>query len=234
MSSVNKCLLIGNSRWHWATEINGEWSFSHKDPNIYELKSNQYSLLKWAAVGELPNGINLDPKKEILIQHIPLNNIPPWIGIDRAIASWIAFKKANEEQKEKSDLLVADAGTIMSINKIKRNGEFVGGQLIAGLRLQLAAMVSGAKNLHKINQSNISEIEAFPLETSKAMQRGCIQALTGALIEAQKEAKSELWLCGGDANLLYEELKRKNLDVKCYPNLVLEGIVDLINLEMNT
>ena len=234
MSRLQKCLLIGNSRWHWATEINGEWTFAHKDPNQYELESNQNYLSKWAAVGELPNQIQLDPRKEVLIKHIPLNNIPSWIGIDRALASWIAFKKVNEGKKYKSDLLVADAGTIMSINKITRQGEFVGGQLIAGLKLQLSAMVSGAKNLKKVDRKKISHVEDFPIETSKAMQRGCIQALTGALIEAQKEAKSQLWLCGGDANILYKELKNKGLDVICHPNLVLEGIVDLINLEINT
>ena len=123
-------------------------------------------------------------------------------------------------------LLIADAGTVLSINRITKNGEFAGGQLIPGLQLQLRAMETGTQNL--INPGPSSSTPAqFALTTAEAMQRGSIQALVGTLIEAIKEANTPLWLCGGDAPILVKELEKRNTEVIHHPNLVLEGMVDI-------
>ena len=57
------------------------------------------------------------------------------------------------------------------------------------------------------------------------MQRGSLQALVGSLIQAIKATKMPLWLCGGDAPILIEELNKLNVEVLHHPNLVLEGMV---------
>ncbi len=219
-------LLIGNSRWHWATKKNDTWHFSHTKPNPKQIEALAMSLDAWAAVGPIPNNISLNPTKRLNIKDIPLKNSPSWLGIDRALAGWGAFKKVNASGLNSFDLLVADAGTVLSLTRITASGEFAGGQLIPGLSLQLSAMANGTENLNNPGFES-TPTRQFPLKTNEAMQRGSLQALIGVLIEATKATKIPLWLCGGDAPILLKELKKHNAYVIHHPNLVLEGMVDI-------
>ena len=222
------CLLIGNSRWHWAIEKTSGWSYCHTAPDITSIQSLKIPLVAWAAVGPIPKDVFLNPLQRISLRDIPFKGLPPWLGIDRALAGWGAFKKENPSSMKSCGLLVADAGTVLSLTRITPNGEFAGGQLIAGLQLQLTAMANGTKNL--MNPGPISKGPSqFPFTTAEAMQRGSLQALVGALLEAIKDTKMSLWLCGGDAPLLLEELKKQKVKVIHHPNLVLEGMVDIQN-----
>ncbi len=220
------CLLIGNSRWHWAIQKSNKWQFIHTQPDPEIFQNTEISCSAWAAVGELPLQLELDPTKRINIKHIPLLNFPSWVGIDRALGAWGAYKKAKTSKLPSSGLLIADAGTILSLTRITKNGEFAGGQLVPGLRLQLNAMAFGAHNLKNPGPENM-EAEQFPFSTSQAMKRGSFQALIGTLIEAQRAAQIPLWLCGGDAPLLFKELKKQKFEISHHPNLVLEGMIDL-------
>lgn len=140
-------LMIGNTRWHWATKIQEDVKYFHTTPNPIEFKDKNYSELSWASVGPIPKNLTLCPSKKINLANVPLINLPSNLGIDRALASWSAFKKQSSCKSKKQDLIVIDAGTIMSVTKITKKGEFAGGQLIAGLRLQLLSMTNGALNL---------------------------------------------------------------------------------------
>ncbi len=226
VSALSCCLLIGNSRWHWAFKKTDKWEYLHTTPDPKRIESLEMPIVAWAAVGPLPKNIYLNPAKRLTTKDIPLKELPPWLGIDRALAGWKAFKKAKSIGTNSSGLLVADAGTILSLTRISANGEFAGGQLIAGLRLQLSAMANGAKNLQNPGTSSFPP-DQFPIATAEAMQRGSLQALIGTLIEATHETNMPLWLCGGDAPILIEELKKRNAQVRHYPNLVLEGMVEI-------
>ena len=222
------CLLIGNSRWHWAIEKTNGWHYCHTAPDSNTIQSLDIPLVAWAAVGPIPKDICLNPLQRLSLTDIPLKGLPPWLGIDRALAGWGAFKKINPSEMQSSGFLVADAGTVLSLTRITPNGEFAGGQLIAGLRLQLAAMANGTKYLDNPGPGS-SDTTKFPFTTAEAMQRGTLQALVGALLEAIKETKMSLWLCGGDAPILLEELNKQQAKVIHQPNLVLEGMVDIQN-----
>ena len=143
-----------------------------------------------------------------------------------AIPPLLCVKKIKSTGINSSGLLIADAGTVLSLNRLTASHEFAGGQLIPGLQLQLTAMATGAQNLNNPGLSS-STPEQFPFETAKAMQRGSIQALVGTLIEAINKTNSPLWLCGGDAPILVQELRERNAAVLHHPNLVLEGMVDI-------
>ena len=117
MSEEKSCLLIGNSRWHWAKQKNNRWIFSHNDPNQKALKMIQSPLWRWAAVGPIPKDQLLATTNCIETKDIPLLKAPKWIGVDRALASWAAFQKAKAKDIHHKGLLIADAGTILSINK---------------------------------------------------------------------------------------------------------------------
>ncbi len=226
MHSLKRCLLIGNSRWHWAIKKTNQWDFVHTSPKPHTFASNKESLLAWAAVGPIPSEISLNPTLRLSTQDVPLLNLPHWLGIDRALAGWGAFQKAKTSNISSSGILIADAGTILSLTRITVDGAFAGGQLVPGLRLQLTAMADGALNLKDPGLS-LFNTPKFPLKTGEAMQRGSLQSLLGTIVEALREEQMPIWLCGGDAPILYEELKQRNIKVFHHPNLVLEGMVDL-------
>ncbi len=226
MKGKKCCLLIGNSRWHWAIKEDKAWNFYHTPPASQKFSSLEIPLTAWAAVGVIPKHPSLKPSKRLQSKDIPIKNMPNWIGIDRALASWGALKKIKSTGINSSGLLIADAGTVLSLNRLTANHEFAGGQLIPGLQLQLTAMATGAQNLNNPGLSSSTPAQ-FPFETAEAMQRGSIQALVGTLMEAINKTNAPLWLCGGDAPTLIQELRERNVAVLHHPNLVLEGMVDI-------
>ena len=82
----------------------------------------------------------------------------------------------------------ADAGTILSVTKITNKGDFGGGQLIAGFRLQLSSMANGALNLETPIDKTIPT-ETFQYETHNAMIRGSLNALLGLIFIASLNDK---------------------------------------------
>ena len=180
----------------------------------------------WASVGPVPENIQLCDSKKIKLDAIPLANLPYNLGIDRALASWSAFKKQSSLKRKVQDLIVIDAGTILSVTKITKNCEFAGGQLIAGLRLQLSSMANGALNLDTPIVQRVPK-ETFQYDTQNAMLRGSINGLLGLILQIYEETKLPIWLCGGDAQIILNELQDKSIDINHYPNLVLEGMIDI-------
>jgi len=219
-------LMIGNTRWHWASKRKKDWKYFHTSPNPIEFKDKDYSQLTWASVGSVPEKIKLCPSKKINLDDVPLINLPSNLGIDRALASWSAYKKQSSFKSNEQDLIVIDAGTIMSVTKITKKGVFAGGQLISGLRLQLSSMANGSLNLENPIIKTIP-IETFQHETKNAMVRGAINGLLGLILKIFEETKLPIWMCGGDAPLILNELKNTNIDINYYPNLVLEGMIDI-------
>jgi len=226
MYSEANYLMIGNTRWHWASKIKEEWKYFHTSPNPVEFQNKDFSQICWGSVGQPPENIQLCPSKKIKLDDVPLLNLPSNLGIDRALASWSAFQKQSSLRSQKQGLIVIDAGTILSITKITKKGEFAGGQLISGLKLQLSSMSNGALNLENPIITTIPK-ETFQYETNKAMIRGSINGLIGLILQVFQETKLPIWLCGGDAPIILNELKNKDIDIKYYPNLVLEGMIDI-------
>ncbi len=222
----NNYLMIGNTRWHWAIKTKKDWKYFHTSPNPIEFKDKDYSQLTWASVGPVPDKINLCPSKQINLDNVPLISLPFNVGIDRALASWIAYKKQSSLKSKEQDLIVIDAGTIMSVTKITKKGVFAGGQLISGLRLQLSSMANGSLNLDNPIIKTIPR-ETFQHETKNAMVRGAINGLLGLILKIYEETKLPIWMCGGDAPLILDELKNTNIDINHCPNLVLEGMIDI-------
>tara|TARA_Y100001968_G_scaffold283417_1_gene282044 strand:+ start:1560 stop:2237 length:678 start_codon:yes stop_codon:yes gene_type:complete len=218
--------MIGNTRWHWASRINEQWKYFHTSPNPIEFKHKDFSQLSWASVGPLPENIKLSPSKKMNLDNVPLSNLPSNLGIDRALASWSAFKKQSSLKRKQQDLIVIDAGTILSVTKITKRGEFAGGQLISGLRLQLSSMTNGALNLESPTRKTIPK-DTFQYETKDAMLRGAINGLCGLILQVNEETKLPIWLCGGDGPIILSELKSKHIDINHCPNLVLEGMIDI-------
>ena len=218
-------LLIGNSRWHWAESQGDRWRFDHGPPDLSRL---EMSPPVWAAVGPVPETPFLKEGRRLTLADVPLKGCPPWLGVDRALGAFSAWSRCDEQQLDRrTGVLLADAGTVLSLTLLDPAGGFRGGQLIPGLRMQLQAMAQGAVGL-ELPALDGESAGLFPRETAAAMWRGSLQALVGALAEAQRLSGAHLWLCGGDAARLEPELIRSGLQVRCDPDLVMKGLVDLM------
>tara|TARA_B100000700_G_scaffold300104_1_gene367852 strand:+ start:2461 stop:3156 length:696 start_codon:yes stop_codon:yes gene_type:complete len=227
VNSKETYLMVGNTRWHWAIKIEKEWQYFHTDPSPTDFKhDDDYSQISWAAVGPIPSFINLNSSKEINLHDVPLLNLPSYLGIDRALAAWSAFQKKSHLKNKKKDIIIIDAGTILSITRISKNGEFIGGQLIPGMRLQLSAMGRRALKLEN-PETIIIPKETFQHQTKNAMIKGTINCLTGAILQIYKETGLSICLCGGDAPIILNEFKNTKIDIEYHPNLVLEGMISI-------
>jgi len=221
-----QCLLIGNTRWHWAHFNADRWQYFHTAPNVLKLQSLEKPLSAWAAVGSVPLEVDLDPLLRLELKQIPLSGLPPWLGIDRALAALAAFRRSRAQGLGGSGLLLVDVGTVLSLTRITKDGEFAGGQLAAGLRLQLIAMANAANALSDPGISPIGH-DSFPFKTEEAMRKGSLQSILGLIVEAHHQCQLPLWLCGGDAPYVLKGLENKGISAFHYPNLALEGMVEV-------
>lgn len=226
-------LLIGNSRWHWAErcgddELRGWDGFASSQPLD--------PPVAWAAVGHRPApGSCCPPEREVRLGDVPLQGCPPWLGVDRALAGWGAWRQ------ERDSVLVVDAGTVLSMTRVDANGTFQGGRLLAGLRLQLEAMASRTTLIPQVlsqpegapgQWSPLRPDPAWPHPTAAAMQVGVEGALAAAVIAGAQEAGcSRVVLTGGDGAALLHPvasgLKALGLAVLHKPLLCLESLATL-------
>jgi type III pantothenate kinase len=131
--SAARWLLIGNSRWHLAGLQDGELITWDAAP----VAAPGPVVHAWAAVGPVPAGADLPQERRLRLADVPLGEAPSWLGIDRALGGWQAWRERG------GPVLVADAGTVLSLTRVDAQGRFAGGRLMAGLALQLRAMAAG-------------------------------------------------------------------------------------------
>ena len=86
-----RLLLIGNSRWHWAEPCaTGGGLHCWHTPPADDLEAED--LQAWAAVGSLPGYAPSVAARRLALADVPLQGVPPWLGIDRALAGWQAWR----------------------------------------------------------------------------------------------------------------------------------------------
>jgi len=184
---LNCWLLIGNSRWHWACQAApGIREYVDESPAAGLARLQAWAdrqLLGWAAVGPVPPQAGLDPSRRLILQDVPLAGMPPWLGVDRALVGWQAWRSAAAG----SAVLVADAGTVLSLTCVDRRGRFVGGRLMAGAALQLRALNAGTANLPPPAGQLVLDPDPWPQATVAAMQSGVLRGLAAALNAAAEE-----------------------------------------------
>ncbi|MEB3322753.1 MAG: type III pantothenate kinase [Synechococcaceae cyanobacterium] len=225
-------LLIGNSRWHWA-EAHGQglrrWDGPPHGPDPLP------ALTGWAAVGPLPDPCPLPPRSRLALEEVPLADAPTWLGIDRALAGWLAWRRCG------GPVLVADAGTVLSLTRVDARGRFRGGRLMAGLALQLRAMGSAAHALPSSLEAQGSPGgetpgDPWPRATARAMREGVRRGLAAVVAAAAAEAVAADPLCrlvltGGDgeelAGLLAQASAMAVIPWEHRPALCLEALAQL-------
>ncbi len=250
---VGRVLLLGNSRWHWA-EPDGAGSLRcwHLPPGTAIGAPGE--LVGWAAVGAVPAAAGLPTERRIGLEQVPLAAAPPWLGIDRALAGWWAWQQ--QPEGDRGGVLVADAGTALSLSRVDGAGAFAGGRLLAGVGLQLRSLAAGTYLLPELALGGALALppDPWPRETAAAMARGCLEAAAAAIAAAWRDvaltngpgdpasgpsaglpagpavAPWSLWLTGGDAGALLPLLQRQGLPVRWAPELCLEALAALTGL----
>ena len=219
-----RLLLIGNSRWHWAEPCTGGGGLRcwHTPPSG-ELEAED--LLAWAAVGPLPSHPAVVAARRIALVDVPLQGAPPWLGIDRALVGWWAWRQQQQA------VLVADAGTALSLTRVSADGGFDGGLISAGVALQLRALAGSTAQLPQLEAACCEfslPREAWPQSTDQAMVEGCRRAVAAAIAQAAAAAGDiSLWLTGGDAAPLLPLLMAQQLQPVLSPDLALEAMAAL-------
>ena len=234
-------LLIGNSRWHWALAdadrgvTDPPLRFLHLPPPPPSSPRTAAldPPLAWAAVGPVPHQAGLSAATRLGLADVPLADAPPWLGIDRALAGWWASRLAN------GPVLVADAGTVLSLTRVDGRGRFAGGRLMAGAALQLRAMGSGTQGLPCLEGDLVAAAgsgDAWPRATEAAMRQGVAEGLAAAVLEAGRQARAlevgcRIVLTGGDGEILLPLLRRSpelgEAVLLHRPDLCLEALVAL-------
>ena len=100
---MRRWLLIGNSRWHWAALAPDQSLQLWHTSAAAGLKQLQQAPEAWAAVGPVPTDLERWQPQRLLTSDVPLANLPPTLGVDRALAAWGAWQQCRQP------VLVADA-----------------------------------------------------------------------------------------------------------------------------
>ena len=196
-------LLVGSSRWHLAERAGGRVRFRDGHAEVCALPSPPVA---WAAVGAVPPDCPLPPERRVRLDHVPLRDTPPWLGVDRALAGWEAWRQARRP------VLVADAGTVLSLTLVDEEGRFRGGRLLPGVALQLRSMAQATQALPLLEppwleQDLFLADPAWPRPTAAAMRQGVGAGVAAAIEDGLTAVEAALpgaclVLTGGDAELL--------------------------------
>ena len=226
-----RVLLVGNSRWHWAAPGEAALRCWHGPHPQARPEEGWPSLKAWARVGAVAAQLSLPADRELRLEDVPLRQAPSWLGIDRALAGWAAWRR------QAAGVLVADAGTALSLTRVDGAGVFRGGRISAGLALQLRALGQSTALLPSLEAGGLEvSRDPWPQPTATAMGWGCLQACAGAIAEAWADVACDglgaeeswaLWLTGGDGPALAPLLEQRGLTFHWAPDLCLEALAAL-------
>ena len=222
---MRRWLLIGNSRWHWAALAPDQSLQLWHTSAAAGVKQLQQAPEAWSAVGPVPIDLERWQPQRLLTSDVPLANLPPTLGVDRALAAWGAWQQCRQP------VLVADAGTALSLTLVDAAGCFLGGRLMAGGRLQLQALHQGTADLPQLGPVEAAG-PLWATQTSEAMASGVARGLAAAIALAFHDRPQppwpwQLWLTGRDPPVLMPLLQAQGLQPHHDEDLALAALVAL-------
>jgi type III pantothenate kinase len=234
---------VGNSRVKWGYCLGGSVavaaSFPHSVPRVWERQLELWNLpgpLVWMVTGVSPKrrdeliawvqdrgdrvALLDDPQKLPLLVGVER---PERVGIDRLLAA-VAVK---DRIKRSVPIIIIDAGTAVTVDRVNAAGVFEGGAIMPGLRLMAHSLHDYTALLPRVE---VNDVPAVPgRDTEAAMHAGIFWSVAGgikALVRLMSAGEGasrhrEVFLTGGDAELLSSVM---DADVKLWPDMTLEGI----------
>jgi type III pantothenate kinase len=239
-------LAIGNSRDHWAwfigQELQESWHCAYVSVENWQqqlvLPGNlaTYLKLQQLQLSDIPIYLaSVVPAQTELWQpyvqrvftlaDVPLLNLYPTLGIDRALAAYGAG------QIYGYPVLVIDGGTALTLTGIDGDRQLVGGAICPGLGLQLQSLNAGTAALPKLPIPTALP-PRWAQDTPSAIMSGVLYGLIAGLQDFiqdwhQQFPDSPVLVTGGDGELLQSYLQKQQVPIIFSATLVLQGIAHL-------
>jgi len=238
-------LAIGNSRLHWAEFANVQlqqfWQVPHLmadsmaelPPVLQEQLADHPELWIVSVVPQqnLP-WQNWPNTHWISLDQIPLRNLYPTLGLDRAVALWGAIATYG------GPVLVIDAGTGLTFTAAGADHQLLGGAILPGLQLQVQALGQGTAALPTLDLSAY-DTELPPRwahNTPDAIASGILYTVLAGIRDFVTTWQHQfparpILLTGGDGDRLHRLLQ--TLDpllgqtIQLAPHLIFQGIQQL-------
>ncbi len=155
---------------------------------------------------------------------------PRRMGVDR----WMAMIGAWAEVEDAC--VVVDAGTAVTIDAIDSAGKHLGGHIIPGIQLMMAALASETSDVPAFAMRRkpiVTDMSMFGRNTSEAVEFGVLNALVAAVDRVVEILERQghdpvIVLTGGDAPRMLASLAGEALH---RPHLVLMGLIQLLDTE---
>lgn len=231
-------LAIGNSRYHWAwylkTKLRSSWDTEYLTPDRFSASfpSDLQALIQQTQieidripiylVSVVPSQTTiwqqLPQVKKITLADIPLQNLYPTLGIDRALAVFGAGEVYGYP------VLVIDGGTALTITGVDRYRHFVGGAILPGFKLQICSLYSGTAALPEI----VLPAQLPPRwsdNTPGSIASGILHTVSAGISDFIRDwqqlfPESQIILTGGDGELLTGYLQvNLQIDLRDYLKL---------------
>ena len=235
---------IGNTRTKWAlADDSGKLSAMEICLNADLAKANFPSAQAQSAIIANVAGEAMARQITQLLQPLELhfitasaqasgvkNSYQNTLGADR----WAALVAAWHHTKHAT--VVVNAGTAITIDCIGKDGAFLGGTIMPGLRLMHESLSKNTAQL-SVQDVDVSNFGAdFPANTQEGITTGCLNAVAGAIHLMQKRLEKhsgwlpKLIISGGDAPNIAKALNTPILNISTKQviiteNLVLQGLV---------
>ncbi len=232
MASVWTALVIGNSRLHWA-EFSGDrlqktWDTPHVNQDQLQL---EHELWIASVVPSQNQFWQADPRAHFIsLEQVPLQEMYPTFGIDRALALWGAIQTLG------GPVLVIDSGTALTFTGADCD-RLIGGAILPGLKLQFQSLNQGTAALPNFYLPLAPDLSPLPprwaLTTETAIASGILHTVIAGLHSfihdwRQTYPNSAVVMTGGDGDRLHSYLQvlHPNLasSVKGDPQLAFKGI----------
>jgi len=148
---------------------------------------------------------------------------PATLGTDRWAALIGAWRLTG------AACVVVNVGTTMTVDALGSDGVFLGGCIVPGMELMRGALARDTANL----AARDGTFRYFPDNTGDAIASGAVNALAGTVermtgyLRESAGVAPQVVLSGGGAELIE---KRINAPVMVVDNLVLEGLLQMVQL----
>jgi type III pantothenate kinase len=226
-------LMIGNSHLHWAyfeqNILIKTWQTNHD--SITNFPANIPLYLASVVPKQTKFFLEYPYLKLLQLADIPLKNLYPTLGIDRALA----VLGSGENYGFPS--LVIDGGTALTLTGVNQDRELIGGAILPGLGLQFQSLSVKTAALPRLNLPQ-SLPNRWAINTEDAIASGIIYTLLTGIMNFIEDwlkqfPNSKIILTGGDGERLLSYLNEIYSDIandcKFDPNLIFWGMRSLRN-----
>jgi type III pantothenate kinase len=240
-------LSIGNSRYHWAwfldTKFQSSWDTEYltidRCSSLFPIDLQSIITTNLIDIHKIPIYLvsvvpnqtaiwhQLPQVKLVTLADIPLLNLYPTLGIDRALATFGAGEIYGYP------VLVIDGGTALTITGIDEDRCLVGGAILPGLRLQFRSLATGTAALPAVELPHKLP-PRWSHSTPESIASGVLHTVSSGISDFVQDwqrlyPQSQIVFTGGDGATLINYLQANlSNSAKLDSDLLFHGLSALI------